>query len=66
MDLRSMQQMIAIAEHGHMTRAAEDLGVTQPALSAALRKLEDELGTELFSGKRSDESGARLQSCRAG
>ncbi len=48
MDLRSMQQMITIAEHGHMTRAAEDLGVTQPALSAALRKLEDELGTELF------------------
>ena len=43
-----MQQMIAIAEHGHMTRAAEQLGVTQPALSAALRKLEDELGTELF------------------
>lgn len=48
MDLRSMQQMISIAEHGHMTRAAEELGVTQPALSAALRKLEDELGTELF------------------
>ena len=48
MDLRSMQQMIAIAQHGHMTRAAEELGVTQPALSAALRKLEDELGTELF------------------
>jgi len=48
MELRSMQQMIAVAEHGHMTRAAEELGVTQPALSAALRKLEDELGTELF------------------
>lgn len=48
MDLRSMQQMIVIAEHGHMTRAAEELGVTQPALSAALRKLEEELGTELF------------------
>lgn len=40
--------MIAVAEHGHMTRAAEELGVTQPALSAALRKLEEELGTELF------------------
>jgi DNA-binding transcriptional LysR family regulator len=48
MDLRSMQQMVSIAQHGHMTRAAEELGVTQPALSAALRKLEDELGTELF------------------
>lgn len=48
MDLRSMLQMITVAEHGHMTRAAEELGVTQPALSAALRKLEEELGTELF------------------
>lgn len=48
MDLRTMRQMSAIAAHKHMTRAAEELGVTQPALSAALRKLEDELGTELF------------------
>lgn len=31
-----------------MTRAARDLGVTQPALSAMLRKLEAELGAELF------------------
>ena len=48
MDLRTMTQMVAIAEHGHMTRAAQELGVSQPALSAALRKLENELGTELF------------------
>lgn len=48
MDLRTMRQVTAIAQHRHMTRAAEDLGVTQPALSAALRKLENELGTELF------------------
>jgi len=43
-----MRQMVAIAEFGHMTRAAESLGVSQPALSAAVRKLEAELGTELF------------------
>jgi len=43
-----MRQMMAIAEHGHMTRAAQELGVSQPALSAALRKLEDELGAQLF------------------
>ena len=40
--------MVTIAEFGHMTRAAESLGGSQPALSAALRKLEEELGTELF------------------
>ncbi|MFK7759076.1 MAG: LysR family transcriptional regulator [Phycisphaerales bacterium] len=48
MELRSLKQMVAIAEHGHMTRAAQALGVTQPALSAAVRKLEEELGTALF------------------
>lgn len=48
MELRSMRQMVEIAEFGHMTRAAESLGVSQPALSAAVRKLEAELGTELF------------------
>lgn len=48
MDLRTMTQMIVIAEHGHMTRAAQEMGISQPALSAALRKLEEELETELF------------------
>ncbi len=48
MDLRMMTQMVAIAEHGHMTRAAQEMGVSQPALSAALRKLEAEIETELF------------------
>ncbi len=48
MDLRTMRYMMAIAEHGHMTRAGEALGVSQPALSSALRKLEEELGAALF------------------
>lgn len=48
MDLRTMRYMLVVAEHGHMTRAAEALGVSQPALSAALKKLEDELGATLF------------------
>jgi DNA-binding transcriptional LysR family regulator len=48
MELRTMTQMVAIASHGHMTRAAQELGVSQPALSAALRKLEAEMGAALF------------------
>lgn len=48
MDLRTMRYMLVVAEHGHMTRASEALGVSQPALSAALRKLEDELGAAVF------------------
>lgn len=48
MDLRTMRYILSIAEHGHMTRAAGALGVSQPALSAALAKLEEELGAALF------------------
>lgn len=48
MDLRTMRYMLVVAEHGHMTRAAGVLGVSQPALSAALAKLEEELGAALF------------------
>lgn len=43
-----MRYILAIAEHGHMTRAAGVLGVSQPALSASLGKLEEELGAVLF------------------
>lgn len=48
MELTPLRYMIAIAEAGHMTRAAETLGVTQPALSAMLKKLEQEVGAELL------------------
>ncbi len=48
MELTPLRYFIAIAGAGHMTRAARALGVTQPALSAALRKLEKEVGAELL------------------
>jgi DNA-binding transcriptional LysR family regulator len=48
MELTPLRQFIAICEHGHITRAAEALGVTQPALSAMLKKLESEVDAELL------------------
>lgn len=48
MELTQLRYLVAIANAAHMTRAAEALGVTQPALSAMLRKLEAEVGAELF------------------
>ena len=48
MELTSLRQFVAIAKSGHMTRAAKSLGVTQPALSAMVKKLEAELGAELL------------------
>lgn len=48
MELTPLRYFAAIAAAGHMSRAAESLGVTQPALSAMLRKLEDEVGAPLL------------------
>ena len=49
MDLRTLRYFLAVAREENMTRAAEQLHVTQPTLSKALRTLEDELGKKLFT-----------------
>jgi DNA-binding transcriptional LysR family regulator len=48
MDLRQLRYFLAIADRGSFTRAAAALHVSQPALSLALGKLEDELDARLF------------------
>lgn len=46
--LPELRVFLAVAESGHFTRAAERLGMSQSSLSAALGKLERELGARLF------------------
>lgn len=48
MELTQLRYFREIARTGHMTKAARTLGVSQPALSAMLRKLEAEVGTSLL------------------
>jgi LysR family transcriptional regulator, transcription activator of glutamate synthase operon len=48
MELRQLRYVEAVARHHHFTRAAEELHVAQSALSHQIRRLETELGTELF------------------
>jgi LysR family hydrogen peroxide-inducible transcriptional activator len=46
-NLRELRYLVAIGEHKHFGRAAEACFVSQPTLSAQLKKLERELGVEL-------------------
>ncbi|MDQ0574393.1 LysR family transcriptional regulator [Agromyces albus] len=49
MDLRQMEYLVALADEQQFTRAAAVCSVSQSGLSAAIRSLEDELGTTLFA-----------------
>src|ERR1044071_1430161 len=47
MELRDLEYFAVVAEHGHLGRAAESLGLSQPALSKSLRRLEQALEAKL-------------------
>ncbi|OCH08311.1 LysR family transcriptional regulator [Aliivibrio fischeri] len=48
MDTRLLTYFVSIAEHKNMTHAARALHIAQPALSVAIKKLENQLELELF------------------
>ncbi|GGO51913.1 LysR family transcriptional regulator [Streptomyces lasiicapitis] len=52
MDTRLLRYFTVVAQEGDLTRAAERLFLSQPALTQQIRQLETRLGTELFTRSR--------------
>ena len=52
MTLQELRYVAAVAELKHFGRAAEACHVSQPALSAGVKRLEEELGVVLFERSR--------------
>ena len=48
MELTKLRYFYVVAKHGHVTRAAEEIHIAQPALTKAIKLLEEELGVPLF------------------
>ena len=56
MTLTELKFIIAVAQERNFRRAAEKCFVTQPALSLAIKKLEEELNIIIFERSRTDVS----------
>jgi DNA-binding transcriptional LysR family regulator len=61
MDTRQLAAFVAVVERKSFSRAAEQLGLTQPAVSLQIRSLEKRFGRQLL-----DRSGRRVEPTEAG
>jgi len=64
LDLRQLRHVLALDRHRNFARAAEDIGISQPALSRSIQTVEQAIGAKLFdrdrAGLEPTAVGARL------
>ncbi len=48
MNMKQLRYVDVLSQHNNFTRAAEDLGISQPSLSQYIKKIEQQIGAELF------------------
>ena len=48
MELNQLKQLVTIAKYGNISKAAEELLISQPALSRSMKRLEEDLKVSLF------------------
>ena len=48
MDLNLIRVFVSVFQHASFTRASEELGISQPAVSQAIRRMEEQMHTALF------------------
>ena len=65
MDLRKLRQFLVIAESPSLSRAAERLHIAQPALTQAMKALEQELGVALIEHADGDTAADRHAASRS-
>ncbi|MEU1825692.1 transcriptional regulator CynR [Streptomyces abikoensis] len=61
LELRHLRYLLAVAEHGNFTRAAEELHISQPTLSQQIKQLERTVGVQLL-----DRTGRTVRPTDAG
>jgi DNA-binding transcriptional LysR family regulator len=59
-DLSSLEAFVVFAEKMNFTRAAEELGISQPALHVKVRKLGESLGVSLYRREGRERNSATL------
>mgnify|MGYP000209165721 CR=1 FL=1 len=54
MELRQLRHFVAVVDMGNLSRAAERVAISQPALTRSIKNLEELLGVELLDRKPAD------------